>query len=110
MSSPSNPTGSKKAVQASSKDTPCFASLTAAFRWSHSNTDFCIYQIDCPRKSNVLAALRSTSDGSGPLYLFGSRKPAPDGMDEHGSCRHSGQKNWASRYTAALRRHREAGL
>ena len=40
MSSPSMPFESKKAVPASSNETPCLALLLAAFLVSHSNTNY----------------------------------------------------------------------
>ncbi len=40
MSSPSMPFESKKAVPASSKETPCLVLLLAAFLVSHSNTNY----------------------------------------------------------------------
>ncbi len=39
-SSPSRPAESKKAVPASSKETPCLVLLLAAFLVSHSNTNY----------------------------------------------------------------------
>ena len=52
-SSPSNPPGSKNAVLASSKETPCLATLLSAFLESHSNIALCIYQTRSPRKPRL---------------------------------------------------------
>ena len=55
-SSPSNPPGSKNAVLASSKETPCLSSLLFAFLESHSNI-------------SIMYILNSTDPQASPQFL-----------------------------------------
>lgn len=80
-SSPPNPAGSKNALLAYSKETPCLPSLLSAFLESHSNIALCIYltrSIRKPRLSRWEKGFRLKVEG-----LDGKQGQAPAGTVPH---------------------------